>query len=456
MKPDMTDKRWPLLVLCLGVVLIQVDTSLVNLAAHLIGDRLHVSLSTLQWTVDGYNLSYAVLLMTGGTLADLFGRRRIFLTGIGLFILGSLSCALASGPITLISGRVVSGVGAALLVPASLALLRVVWNEPRERAHAIGIFAGMNGLAFALGPPLGGALAWAAGWRSIFWIAVPTGLAILWLAARKLPESRDCGARGLDIPGQFFAAAILAALVVAVIERGNAAIVCALVGVPAFFAFLWREHRVGAAAMIPLDLFRNRRLVAAVCVAAAMTFGMYGVIFLMPMTWLRTGVLNVLQAGVLLLPMALSFAVLSRWSGLWTQGFGARSMMTAGMALIGLGLLLLSLTQAGRPLWLAEIGLLATGVGMALNTGPVFDVAVSAVAPSRAGTASALVNSGRMVGATLGVAALGAVYATNASVAHGFAWSMAAGCAVVWLGAALAFVFVRERACIGGETHEGL
>lgn len=449
----MTDKRWPLLVLCLGVVLIQVDTSLVNLAAHLIGEHLHVSLSTLQWTVDGYNLSYAVFLMTGGTLADLFGRRRIFLTGICLFILGSLSCALASGPIMLISGRAVSGVGAVLLVPASLALLRVIWNKPRERARAIGIFAGMNGLAFALGPPLGGALAWFAGWRSIFWIALPTGLVILWLAAGKVPESRDRGARGLDIPGQFFAVAALAALVIAVIERGDAAIVCALAGVPALFAFSWRERRVGPAAMIPLELFRNRRLIAAVCVAAAMTFGMYGVIFLVPMTWLRTGVLNVLQAGILLLPMALSFAILSRWSGVWTQRFGARSMMTVGMALIGLGLLVLSLTQAGRPLWLAEIGLLATGVGMALNTGPVLNVAVSAVAPARAGTASALINSGRMVGATLGVAALGTLFALNTSMAHGFTWAMAVGCAVVWLGAVLAFVSIRERTCSGGEKY---
>lgn len=436
--PDESKRRWILLVLCLGVVLIQIDTSLVNLAAPLIGKHLHVSLSVLQWTVDGYNLAYAMLLMTGGTLADLFGRRRVFLSGIGLFIVGSISCALARGSMTLIAGRLASGIGAAMLVPASLALLRMVWDEPRERAHAVGIFAGMNGLAFALGPPLGGLLAWLAGWRSIFWLAVPTGLVVLWLGACKMPESRDTGARGLDIPGQLLMASALAALVIAVIERGEMVVVCACVGVPAFAAFLWREKRAGYAAMVPLALFGNRHLVAALCVAGAMTFGMYGVIFLVPMTWIGSGVMNVLQAGLLLLPMALSFAIVSRWSGALTQRFGARAMMAVGMAMIGLGLAILAASGAAQPLWLAEAGLLATGLGMALNTGPLLNVAISAVEPTRAGTASALVNSGRMVGATLGVAVLGSIYAT-----HGFAWAMGIGSMVVWLGALLAFTLIR-------------
>lgn len=438
------NKKWILLVLCLGVVLIQVDTSLVNLAAPLIGKHLHVSLATLQWTVDGYNLSYAVLLMTGGTLADVLGRRRIFLTGITLFVLGSGVCALASRPIALIGGRVTSGVGAAMLVPASLAILRVVWAEPHERAQAIGVFASMNGLAFALGPPLGGLLAWFAGWRSIFWIAVLTGIAVLWLAAGKIPESRDLGARKLDLPGQVFAAAILAALVIAVIERGDVAVMCALVGIPALLAFAWCEYRAGDTAMIPLRLLRNRQLATAIVIAAAMTFGMYGAVFLLPMTWLQTGVPNVFEAGILMVPMALSFAILSRWSGVWTRRFGPRWMMTTGMALIGLGLLILSASHAGHPLWLAEIGLLATGIGMALNTGPVLNLAISTVTHSRAGTASGLVNSGRMVGATLGVAALGGLYSMHVDIFHGFTWAMTAGGAIAWLGACLAFALVRR------------
>src|SRR5699024_2684756 len=154
----------------------------------------------------------------------------------------------------------------------------------------------------------------------------------------KTPESRDRNARSIDLPGQLLMALPLATLCVALIERGSIVTPCIIVGATGLLAFLWRERRVGGAAMVPLALFRNRRLMTAVSVAAAMTFGMYGVIFLVPMTWLETGVASVRQAGLLLLPMALSFGLLSRWSGVWTHRFGVRAMTTTGMTLISLGL----------------------------------------------------------------------------------------------------------------------
>ena len=426
-----------LLTLCLAVLMVQVDTSVVNLAVHAIGVALRTPMSTLQWTVDGYNLTYAMLLMSGGTLADIFGRRRIFRWGIGLFTLGSLVCGLAPGAGALILGRAVSGTGAALLVPSTLALIRVIWPEPRQRAHAIGIWAGTNGAAFAIGPPLGGFLISVAGWRSIFLLAIPLGFLAAWLA-RILPESADPGGRRLDLPGQLLAGLGLGGLTLAVIERGDLAVWSAALSGLCLAGFLWVERRAGETAMMPLTLLGNRALIGVMGVAAAMTFGMYGIVFLLPLAWLQSNVLSVTGAGIALLPMSLVFVGLSHKTGAWSHRFGARPLMTGGMALIGTGIAILSYTQTGRPLWLAETGLLLTGFGMALNTGPVLAAAVAAVPTSRAGTASALANTARMVGATFGVAVLGAVYDGAGTGTFGFSLAMRIGAGVAFVGALLA------------------
>jgi MFS family permease len=376
-----------IVALCLAVLIAQVDTSVVNLAVHAIGVGLHAPLSALQWVVDGYNLSYAALLMTGGTLADLLGRRRVLQAGAAVFVLGSLLAGLAPNITALIAGRVLAGIGAALLLPASLALIRVIWADPHERAHAIGVWAGTNGAALAIGPTLGGWLIQTAGWRSVFLLIVPIGLAVLWWAPRAIPESRDAQGRRVDLPGQLFGGLLLAAV------NG---------------------------------------------VAMAMTFGMYGVLFLLPLSWQRMGVLDATGAGLALLPMSLAFVALSHRSGPWSKRFGARRLMVGGMALIGAGIGVLAFSHAGQSLWLAEVGLFLTGVGMALNTGPVLASAVVAVEPARAGTASAMINTARMIGATLGVGVLGSVFTAGGSVVAGFAAAMAIGAAVVFAGAFLA------------------
>ncbi len=434
---QLTGQGGILLTLCLAVLMVQVDTSVVNLAAHAIGVALRVPMSTLQWTVDAYNLTYALLLMSGGTLADIFGRRWIFRWGIGLFTLGSLVCGLAPNAGTLVLGRVVSGTGAALLLPSTLALIRVIWLEPRQRAHAIGIWAGTNGAAFAIGPPLGGFLISVAGWRSIFLLVIPPGLLAAWLA-RMLPESAHPEGRRLDLPGQLLVGLGLGGLTLAVIERGDFAMWSAVLGGLCLVGFLWVEKRTGETAMAPPTLLGNRALTGAMGVAAAMTFGMYGTVFLLPLAWLRSGALSVTWAGTALLPMSLVFVGFSHKTGAWSHRFGARPLMTGGMALIGAGISILSYTQTGRPLWLAETGLVLTGLGMALNTGPVLAAAVAAVPPSRAGTASALANTARMVGATFGVAVLGAVYDGAGTGNFGFSLAMRIGAGVVFVGALLA------------------
>ena len=437
-----TDRRTILFILCLAVLIAQVDTSVVNLAVHAIGVGLHAPLPALQWVVDGYNLSYAALLMTGGTLADLLGRRRVLQAGAAVFVLGSLLAGLAPNVAALIAARVLAGIGAALLLPASLALIRVIWADPHERAHAIGVWAGTNGAAVAIGPTLGGWLIQTVGWRSVFLLIVPIGLAVWVWAPHAIPESHDARGRRVDLPGQLSGGLFLAALAVAAIAH-RLLWPAAGVALLAALLFVRAERRAGTGAMIPLPLLRNARLAVANGVAMAMTFGMYGVLFLLPLNWLRGGVLDATGAGLALLPMSLAFVALSHRSGPWSVRFGARRLMAGGMTLIAAGIAVLATTQAGSPLWRAEPGLFLTGIGMALNTGPVLATAVSAVEPARAGTASAMVNTARMIGATLGVGVLGSVFASGGGAGAGFRAAMVLAAGVVVLGAALAVVGLR-------------
>ena len=207
-----------LLTMSLGVLIAQVDTSVVNLAIKQIGSSLHAGVSVLQWVVDAYNLVYASLLLTAGGLADIYGRRRIFILGIVLFTAGSLVCGLAPNAAVLVTGRGVAGLGAALEIPTSLAILTVAYPDTRERTRALGLWASCNGIAFVIGPTLGGILVDAAGWRSIFLLIVPICIVALALALTAVPESKDPKGRSLDVPGQVLAIAALGALSVGVIE----------------------------------------------------------------------------------------------------------------------------------------------------------------------------------------------------------------------------------------------
>ena len=210
-----------LIATSLGVLLAQIDTSVVNLALKSIAIDLHAGVSAMQWVIDAYNLVYASLLLTGGTLGDLYGRRRIFVTGIALFAMGTLICALAPSATVLILGRIVSGLGAAFALPMSLVLLTIAYPGKEERAHALGIWASCNGLAFIIGPTLGGWLVDSIGWRSIFYLALPICMVAVALTYHAVKESADPRERHLDIPGQLLAIAGLGGLAFAAIEGGH-------------------------------------------------------------------------------------------------------------------------------------------------------------------------------------------------------------------------------------------
>jgi MFS transporter, DHA2 family, methylenomycin A resistance protein len=431
-----------LLTLCLAVLFAQIDTAVVNLGTHRIGEYFHAGVDALQWVVDAYNLTYAVLLLTGGLLADLLGRRRIFIIGAAIFTAASLLGAFSPSVGVLIGARAVAGVGAALLIPASLAITRVIWLDSRERGRALGIWAACNGLALAIGPTLGGVLIERFGWRSIFLVVVPVSLAAVALAPITLSESADPQGRSFDARGQTLGAIGLGAIAFAAIEAHTnvwPALIACVVATVCIAWFVLAEKGVGPAALVPLELFSSKPFTAASVATTAMTFGMYGVIFVLPLLWQSSRGLSATAAGIALIPMALVFVMVSPFSGKLSERLGVRFMTAGGVAIVGVGLLLIGMTADRTSLGFAEIGLVLTGVGMGLATGPLMGEAVGAVPPARSGTASALINVARMVGATVGVAALGAVYAMFGSGPEGLLFAMVLGGLAQLSGAAYAW-----------------
>jgi EmrB/QacA subfamily drug resistance transporter len=446
--------RVVLFTMCLGVFIAQLDSTVVYLGVKHIGDDLGSSVSELQWVLDVYNLFYASLLLTGGTLGDLYGRTRIFVCGVALVAVGSIVCALAPNSATLIAGRAVTGIGAALELPSSLAILTVTYKGAAERGRAIGIWASCNGLAIAIGPTLGGLLVDTAGWRSIFYVVIPVCALGMAMALRSVPESSNPQGRHLDPAGQILAIIALAALSFVVIEGPHwgwtspVILGLAAVTVVTTALFIAVEARTPGA-MVPLDIFGSRPFNASLAIAGLMTFGMYAMLFLTPLYLQSVRGLSGLVAGLLLVPMSLVFVVVSQYSGPLMKHIGARAMMATGMGLMGGGLLLLTPISPTTNLVAIELALVVIGVGLGMNTGPVNAVAVANVPAERSGTASGLVNTARMVGATLGIAVLGAIFAVHAGAGttdgmiSGLRWAFFGGAIGELTGAVIALAFTR-------------
>jgi EmrB/QacA subfamily drug resistance transporter len=440
-----------LFAMCLGVFIAQLDSSVVYLGAHAISTALNASITQTQWILDIYNLIYAALLMTGGALGDILGRRRLFIAGIVLIAVGSLICAAAPSSLVLIGGRAITGVGAALEIPASLAILTVTYPDPHARSRAIGVWASCNGLAMAAGPSIGGFLVDSLGWRSIFYVVIPVCALAIGLALGRVDESRDPGKREIDPAGQLTAIAALGALSFVAIEgphRGwttPTILTVAAIGIASAVAFI-RVERGRPAALLPFDMFGNRAFNAALCLAGLMTFGMYAMLFLVPIYLQSIVGLSAAKAGVALIPLSLVFVAMSQLSGPLMKRLGARVMTASGMGFMGGGLVLLVLMLEGANLAAIETALVAVGIGLGLNTGPVNAVAVASVPPGRSGTASGLINTTRMIGATLGIASLGTIYAVYAAyppdAVTGFQRALGGGAAAELIGVAVALRYV--------------
>jgi EmrB/QacA subfamily drug resistance transporter len=445
-----------LLTMSLGVLIAQIDTSVVNLAVKHIGADFDVGVNILQWVVDSYNLVYASLLLLAGTLADLYGRRKIFLFGMALFGVGSLICGLAPNAGILLAGRAITGLGAALEVPTSLAILTVAYPDAKKRTHAVGLWASCNGLAFIIGPTVGGVLVDAVGWRSIFLLIIPFCALALGLTMTWVPETKDPRDRSLDLPGQALAIAALGGLSLAAIEGPrwgwlSSASVAAFVTSMVASVWFLRRQATTEGALISIPVLKNRVVAASLVVAIGMTFGMYAMLFLTPLYLQTVRGASALVAGLELLPMSLAFVIVSQLSGKIANALGPRIPMTTGMVMMGAGLLMLALIPINDSLVLIEGALLVIGCGLGLNTGPLNAVAVANVPAGRSGMASALVNTARMIGATLGVAILGAVFATFAGglggggdVVAGLAPAFIGGAISEMIGALAAFRYIRH------------
>lgn len=416
--------------MCAGMFLVQLDVTVVNVALPSIGADLDADLAALQWVVDGYAVVLAALLLTGGALGDVFGHRRVVLAGFTLFGAASAACGLAGDAPWLVAARAGQGLGAALLLPGTLAVITNAYPGHAERARALGIWAGVSALALSAGPVLGGAVVAAAGWRPVFWLNVPVVLAAAVATRRLVPRGDRVPGRRVDVAGIVTAAPALGAAVYAVIGRSAAAGVVAVVLLGAFLAV----ERRAAHPMLPLDV--ARRTAGANFVSAAMNFVGIGTILVLTLYLQGVRHAGPLEAGLEVLPLFLPLSLLAPVAGRLTGRFGPRPLMVAGLALGALGTLNLVLVNKNSEYVALLPTLLGLGVGMGLLTTAVVTAAVGGIPPERAGVASGINNTARQAGGALGVAVLGAAAGDGlhtAGLISATLWLVAIGVTLAWV-----------------------
>ncbi|MEU6826225.1 MFS transporter [Streptomyces atriruber] len=398
----------------LGFAVITIDVTAVNIALPDIRATLHGGMAGLQWVVDAYTLMFAALMLSAGALADRAGARRAYVIGVGLFTVASLACALAPGIGALIAARVAQGAGAAVVMPASLALIRQAYDDPRRRARAIALWTVGGSVSVAVGPVLGGVLTEAAGWRSVFLLNLPVGAVILVLLARVARSPRRPAP--LDLAGQVTAVLALAGLAFAVIEGGHLGWTSApvlgafAVAVAAGFAFHRAEKR-HAAPMVPLPLLRQRQVGVALAVGFAVNAAFYGVTFLLGLYYQQLRGMSGVEAGLMFVPLAAIITGTNLVSPRAAERLGRRSVIVLGQAVLALAMFALVPLGADTPLWLVLVLLVPTGLGGAFAVPALTAQLLDSVPGERAGTASGLLNSLRQTGGAMSVALFGALLA---------------------------------------------
>ncbi len=441
-----------LLAICLGYFMVILDTTVVNVALPALRADLGAGVGGLQWVVDGYLLMLAALLLSGGTLADRLGARRVFQIGLGLFVVASVGCGVAPNIAVLVATRVAQGVGAALSVPASLALLRAAYPDPGARARAIGVWGGVAGVAAAAGPILGGLIVDALSWRWVFFVNVPIGLAAMALTARHVPAPNP-RRRPLDLVAQAIGVLTLTALTFALIRAGQsgldapvigAAVVCVL-GLSAFLVI----ERTVADPMLPLGMFTNASFCAGNAVGLLINLGFYGELFVINLYFQQVRHDSAVVAGLALLPQMGVVAVASAVSGRVTSRAGSpRITMFVGLLIGAAGLLALVVVGTHTAYALLVVPMAAAGFGMAF-TMPAATTAVMEGAPGeRAGLASGAINAARQVGSVIGVASLGALVGAGGLHVPGIRLALVIAAAAFLGGAVVTAVVIRPAVAV--------
>ncbi|MEH2550587.1 EmrB/QacA subfamily drug resistance transporter [Bradyrhizobium sp. AZCC 2262] len=439
------EKYWVLGVTALASFMMALDAMIITTAFAAIRADFSSPVETLQWTVNAFNLTFAVLLLTGAALGDRFGRRRMFAAGIALFTLASIACALADTAVALIAARATQGAGAALVMPLAMAIVSGAFGR-EERARALGIFSGITGLALIIGPAIGGFITESFGWRWIFWINLPIGLIAVALVATRLRESFGPVAP-LDIPGLLLVAVAALALVWALL-RGNVAgwgspeVITALAaGLLFAIAFVARELWASAP-MVPMRLFGSRAFAAGVTASFLFYAAMYGVLFLLPQFLQVTLGFGPFDAGLRLLPWTATLFVTAPIAGAAVSRFGERRLVVAGLSMQAIGLGWIAGIVAPDLSYLALVAplvLAGTGVSMAMPAAQ--NAILGSVAVTEMGKASGIFNMGRFFGGMFGIAALVATFSSNGAIdtpAHfstGFAAAMTVAATLSLLGA---------------------
>jgi EmrB/QacA subfamily drug resistance transporter len=413
----MASNRSPIPVLIaayLGLFVGLIDSNAVNLALPAIQHDLGGGVSGAQWTADAYNVTFAAALLTAGSLGDRFGRRRVLRAGLLAFFIASLACALAPSLGALLAARAAQGVGAALMLPQGLAIAAAAFPDAAGRARATAAWAVAAASSAALGPIVGGVLTDTLGWRYIFWLNAPVGLVALAMSFRYLPESRDPSAGKLDPIGQTLIVFTLGTLTLLLVEGRtlgwtwtSAMVVVATAGGA---ALVWSQ-RQASHPMLPPQFLGNRRLVIALVATFAMTFGTYGMLLVNSLAFQQQRGVSALATAVAFLPMPLTYLALIPVANVLARRSSPRLPMTAGLALMGAGMLVYALVGPGAELWLLGSAFVLAGAGLALNTGPAVGMAMASMPVSRAGLTSGVVNLARLVGITVGVAVMGTVLA---------------------------------------------
>jgi EmrB/QacA subfamily drug resistance transporter len=405
---------WTLGAMCFALFMIMLDNTVVNVALPSIQRDLHASLSALEWTINAYTLTFAVMLVTGGRLGDIFGRRRMFLFGVLVFGAASAAIGFAPSDTALVAFRAVQGIGAAFMMPATLSIITQAF-PPHQRGTAIGTWAGVSALALAIGPVLGGFLTQQVSWRAIFFINPPIALitvAVTLFAAR---ESRDeTVSRKVDVPGIAAITAGLAAVVLALVEGnawgwGSARIVSLLaVAAVSLVAFVVIEQR-SAAPMLNFNFFRSRTFLGSNLVAFIVSFAMLAQFFFLALYMQNILHYSPLQTGVRFLPATVIIIITGPLAGRLTDRIGPRLPMSAGLVVVALALFIQSRLTIHSGYALLLPGFILMGLGMGLTMSPMSTAAMNSVDRTKAGAASGVLSMSRMVGGTFGVAVLGAL-----------------------------------------------
>jgi EmrB/QacA subfamily drug resistance transporter len=411
---------WTLAAMCFALFMIMLDNTVVNVALPSIQDDLGASLSGLEWTINAYTLTFAVLLVTGGRLGDILGRRRMFLFGVVVFALSSAAIGLSPGQGWLVGGRAIQGIGAAFMMPATLSIITVTFPA-EERGKAIGTWAGVSALALAIGPVIGGALAEYVSWRAIFFLNLPVAVGAIVVTLFATQESRDeSHSHSIDLPGIASLSIGLSALVLALVE-GNSwgwgspgvlgLLAAAVIGLVSFALI---EPRVREP-MVEFSLFSSKTFLGANAVAGIVSFALFAMFFFTALYMQNLLGYSPVEAGVRFLPSTLMVVLVAPIAGRLSDRIGPRPLIVGGLTLTAFALFLMTRIDVGTGYELLLPAFVLMGIGVALVMSPMSTAAMNSVDPQKAGVGSGILSMNRMVGATFGVAAIGALFQHLAS-----------------------------------------